>query len=408
MLDHAIVMGGSVAGLLAAAGLAEQCDRITIIDRDPLPVDGPEAFAPRRGVAQGRIVHRLLARGEQRMEELLPGLRRELLAAGCTELDGPGRRDGIEDRDGPGALDHRKDRDVRRDRAGVDGPVLAPGSLGLTRPVLEGVLRRRVLALPAVTARQGAVAGLLADADGRTVRGVRLRGADVDELRGALVVDAAGRSSRAATWVEALGAERPRALTTRVHVAYTCQRLRLRDGALPEGLRTVSVPAGAQAPFTVDLEPCGNGEHVLSVAGTARNLPPSDLAGLRDLLAQLPAATVADALADAEPVGEPASARAAGGHRLLWETAEAAPEGLVHLGDAAATFTPLYGQGMTMAAVGAVTLREVVRRTGGATSGLAGRFQRELAAQLDPAWDAAVARDAEIPGAELEVAAAPG
>ena len=230
-LDHAIIMGGGMAGLLSAAGLAEQFEQVTIIDRDELRTEGPEALAPRRGVPQGGVVHRLLALGETTMEELLPGLREELLAAGCQEW----LRDSQDD-------------------------IQEPGTLALTRPVLEGVIRRRVLALPAVTARQGAVGGLLTDDEGHRVTGVTVRGGDGGELHGDLVVDAAGRSSRAAGWIEGLGAERPRALSTRVHVAYTCQRLRLRGDALTSGLQHLVVPASEALPLTVELEPAGSGE----------------------------------------------------------------------------------------------------------------------------------------------------
>ncbi|MGO1482127.1 MAG: FAD-dependent oxidoreductase [Brachybacterium sp.] len=372
-LDHAIIMGGGIAGLLSAAGLAEHVERVTIIDRDELCTDGPEALAPRRGVPQGGVVHRLLALGETTMEELLPGLRQELLAAGCQEW--------IRD-----SQEHLQE----------------PGTLALTRPVLEGVLRRRVLALPTVTVRQAAVAGLLTENEGRRVTGVTVRGGDAGELHGDLVVDAAGRSSRAAGWVEGLGAGRPRALSTRVHVAYTCLRLRLREGALPEGVQDLVVPASAELPLTVELEPCGNGEHILSVSGTSRNLPPTDLAGLRELVPQLHDQRIAAALEGAEAVGEPAAAKAAGSHRLRWEEALEAPEGLVHVGDAAAAFTPLYAQGMTMAAVGAATLRDAVR-AGELAPGFAAEYHRALASRLDPAWDSAVARDAAIPGAELDL-----
>ena len=51
-LDHAIVMGGGMAGLLSAAGLAGQFEQVTIIDRDELRTEGAEALAPRRGVPQ--------------------------------------------------------------------------------------------------------------------------------------------------------------------------------------------------------------------------------------------------------------------------------------------------------------------------------------------------------------------
>ena len=376
-LDHAIIMGGGMAGLLSAAGLAEQFEQVTIIDRDELRTEDPEALAPRRGVPQGGVVHRLLALGETTMEELLPGLREELLAAGCQEW----LRDSQDD-------------------------IQEPGTLALTRPVLEGVIRRRVLALPAVTARQGAVGGLLTDDEGHRVTGVTVRGGDGGELHGDLVVDAAGRSSRAAGWIEGLGAERPRALSTRVHVAYTCQRLRLREDALTSGLQHLVVPASEALPLTVELEPAGSGEHILSASGTSRNLPPTDLAGLRELVARLRDQRLVAALEGAEPVGDPAAAKAAGSHRLRWEEVVDAPEGLVHVGDAAAAFTPLYAQGMTMAAVGAATLRDAVRdglRDGDLAPGFAAQYHRDLAARLDPAWGSAVARDAQIPGAELDL-----
>lgn len=399
VLEHAIVMGGSMAGLLAAAGLAPHSERVTILDRDPLPIDGAEAFAPRRGVPQGGTVHRLLALGEARMEELLPGLREELLAAGAAPRAahaGDPVLDGAEAQDLSSAP-----VDGSLDDPGTDDP----GTLWLTRPLLEGVLRRRVLALPGVEVLQGAVGGLLTSADGRTVTGVQLRGGSAGELHGDLVVDAAGRSSRAATWVEGLGGTRPRTLGTRVHVAYTSQRLRLREGALPGGTEALTVPASGRSPFTIDLEPCGAGEHMLSVAGTSRSQPPTDLEGLLDLVALLPERELADALDSAlegaEPVGEPSVAKAAGAHRQLWEGTADGPEALVHVGDAAAMFTPLYGQGMTMAAVGAVALRDLLGESG--ADGLAARFPRELASLLDPAWELTTTRDAAIPEAEMLV-----
>lgn len=405
ILEHTIVMGGSVAGLLAAAALAPHSRTVTIVDRDELPTDGPAAFAPRRGVPQAGTVHRLLALGEARMEELLPGLRADLLAAGAAPRAAR-EADPVLDAAGPRAEEPVDDpASLGIGGAGGEQPGIdEPGTLWLTRPLLEGVLRRRVLALPTVTARQGAVGGLLASEDSRTVTGVQLRGAAGGELAGDLVVDAAGRSSRASGWVETLSGARPRTLATRVHVAYSCQRLRLRDGALPVGTEALGVPANGRSPFTIDLEPSGHGEHILSVAGTGRSEPPTDLEGLLDMVALLPARELADALDSAlegaEPVGEISTAKAAGAHRQLWEEVDG-PEGLVHVGDAAAMFTPLYGQGMTMAAVGAAALGEQLRE--GGADGLADRFPRVLGALLDPAWELTASRDARLPAAELLV-----
>ena len=67
--EHAVVIGASMAGLLAARVLADAYERVTVIERDRLPA-GVEA---RRGVPQGAHAHTLLPRGQACLEELLPG-----------------------------------------------------------------------------------------------------------------------------------------------------------------------------------------------------------------------------------------------------------------------------------------------------------------------------------------------
>src|SRR3712207_1624402 len=81
--SRAVVMGASMAGLLAARVLADAFDDEIVVDRDTLP-EGPE---PRRGVPQGRHVHVLLARGREEFDRLLPGLSRDLIARGAVRFD---------------------------------------------------------------------------------------------------------------------------------------------------------------------------------------------------------------------------------------------------------------------------------------------------------------------------------
>ena len=80
---HAIVIGASVAGLLAGHVLATHFDRVTIIERDQLP-QGP-AFRP--AVPQARHIHVLLVRGNRLLEQLFPGIENELAAAGAARID---------------------------------------------------------------------------------------------------------------------------------------------------------------------------------------------------------------------------------------------------------------------------------------------------------------------------------
>ena len=81
--DIAVVLGGSMAGLLAARVLAERFTTVVVVERDRLP-DAPE---PRRGVPQGKHIHGLLAGGQQAFEQLLPGLTQELEADGVPVGD---------------------------------------------------------------------------------------------------------------------------------------------------------------------------------------------------------------------------------------------------------------------------------------------------------------------------------
>ncbi|MEU7875957.1 hypothetical protein [Dactylosporangium sp. NPDC049140] len=76
---RAIVIGGSLSGLLAARGLSDAYDQVLIFDRDQVP----ESIGPRRGVPQGRHVHGLLARGAAALDDLFGDVADRLLAAGA-------------------------------------------------------------------------------------------------------------------------------------------------------------------------------------------------------------------------------------------------------------------------------------------------------------------------------------
>lgn len=81
--DRAIVIGGSIAGMLSARVLAESFEKVTIIDTDKLP-ETPEV---RRGVAQSVQPHVLLTTGYRILEELFPGIGADLREAGAPTID---------------------------------------------------------------------------------------------------------------------------------------------------------------------------------------------------------------------------------------------------------------------------------------------------------------------------------
>jgi 2-polyprenyl-6-methoxyphenol hydroxylase-like FAD-dependent oxidoreductase len=255
---HAVVVGGSLAGLLAAQVLAGYAERVTVVERDRYPED----IEPRPGVPQGRHPHVLLQGGQRAMESLLPGFEAELRAAGAPRVGMPS--DMVQWHGG---------RWFRRFPATTH---IYTGS----RAQLEALVRRRVLANPAIRVVEGSeVVGLLGDAS--RARGVLLRDrsgdarADRRPLEADLVVDASGAGTRAAQWLRAIGAEAPHEETIDTGLAYASRVYRGRKGVLDgETLAHYVYPDPDQVHAGGAL-PLEDGTHLVIVSGLRGDEPPT-------------------------------------------------------------------------------------------------------------------------------------
>jgi len=396
---RAVVIGASIAGLLAARVLADSFDRVVLVERDDSPGTGW-----RRGAPQSRHLHGLMERGRQIMEELYPGLTAQLAAAGAptTEV-------------------------LRESRWYLSGLRVHPASTGLTtllasRPMLEGAIRERTVRLPGVhlltgrtatglvTAEHEAPAGAPGGGRPGRITGVRLAlptaaqgrtgpidpdsGGD-DVLRADLVVDATGRASRAPDWLVALGHERPADERIDVDLGYASRTYRRRPGHLDGDLAVVvSTMPGRRGGGAITLE--GDRWHV-TLAGMLGDHPPTDHAGFEAFAATLPVSDVHDIVRDAEPLDDPVPHRFRGSLRRRYDRVAAPPAGFLVLGDSVSSFNPLYAQGMTVAAQQALVLRDRLRADG--ADGLSpARFHRDVAAVVDIAWQMSTGSDLRYPG----------
>jgi flavin-dependent dehydrogenase len=383
---HAVVIGGGVAGLLAARVLHDHFERVTLVERD----DFPAGDTPRRGVPQGRHAHGVLAGGMHVLERLFPGLQAELVAGGAVtgDISRDGRFYGL------GGYQVRYD-------SGLE-------AVFMSRPMLEGYLRRRLLALPGVLPLPGhAAEALIPSTDGRCVAGVVVRqGGAVWHLIADLVVDASGRGSHASAWLEALGYARPPEETVTIGVGYTTRRYRRRADDLDGDAVAIvhaQPPVGRRAGFAFPIE---GDEWIVTLCGWLNDHAPADGPGFRAFARSLAAPDVADLIERAEPLDDGAVYKFPTSVRRRFERLRRVPDGYLVIGDALCSFNPVYGQGMTAAALEADTLDGVLRAARGRPEGLPMRFYRRVAQVVDIPWRLAAGADFGFPG--TEGAKAPG
>jgi 2-polyprenyl-6-methoxyphenol hydroxylase-like FAD-dependent oxidoreductase len=369
----AVVIGASMAGLLAARALADHFEQVTLLERDTFPAWGEN----RKGVPQGRHIHLLLERGRQIMERYLPGLTEELTRLGAVTI-------------ADASLELRWFVRGGYHQPGVSGQ----SGVGVSRPTLEAAVRARVLALPNVQAIEDcSVLGLLPTPDNRRVAGVRLvrRQADDSEetMVADLVVDATGRGSRTPGWLEQLGYRQPAVEEVRIGMGYTTCYYRRRSEHIPglNGIVLMATPPNKR--LGVLLAQDGD-RWVVTIGGYLGDHAPTDYPGFLQAAKRLPAPHIYNVIKDAERLSGPVPYKFPANLRRHYEKLARFPEGYLVFGDALCSFNPIYGQGMTVAAMEAAALGECLAD---GRDRLAKRFFAKASKIIDISWSAAVGND---------------
>ncbi|WKG03531.1 NAD(P)/FAD-dependent oxidoreductase [Mycolicibacterium sp. HK-90] len=372
MTDHSVVLGAGIAGLLAAAALSDTGHNVTIVERDDLP-DKP---SQRRGVPQGPHLHSLLSSGWHIIEELVPGLIKDLIEAGGPVLDDARLGARMYIQNGPYAF-NRTD------------PVTDPAALAaylVTRPLLECALRRRVAARTNVIIKDGHDVGqLVADPPDRitgvTIHDRRTGGAQT--LDADLVVDATGRATRTPLLLERLGYERPPQRSFTVNGVYFSQQIAIPDqDTFPERLVLV-VPADGAGRGGLSAGELDTWTLTIAARTDEHPTPPATLAEMLALAEEFAPPHLHPALRKAVALSDVAVYRYPGGTWHRYDRCARHPQGLLVIGDALCCLDPLQGQGVTMAARHAQELRAHLRDHGSVDPQ---QFYQSLAQMIAPVW----------------------
>jgi 2-polyprenyl-6-methoxyphenol hydroxylase-like FAD-dependent oxidoreductase len=367
LFDTACVLGGSIAGLLAARALSDFARQVVIIERDE-----PTDRASRPGVPQAHQLHVLLAAGGRWLDRWLPGFTEEALSQGAVSIASEAQT--------------------------LDGNPVAPtsrdyGNLGATRPLLESAIRTKVLSQANISVkcaqatglryRDSAVAGVeLVDHSGKAILAVDF------------VVDAMGRSSRLSRWVSDAGFDRPRLERLALPINYATAIFEHTDASADLGV------AGLLSIFTPDNIVDGvsiasaarveNDQWMVCLIGCGDDRPghtPDDFLATCKLLDSVYATVTSGRMSRDVTTYHQTESR-----RRHFTDLDNFPARLVCVGDAVASFNPVYGQGMSCAALHASCLSSYLSDTSEFDSVARDFFQLQQVA-VDAAWDVSTAGD---------------
>lgn len=391
---RAIVIGGSIAGLLASRVLLDRFAEVILIEKD----DVTELPLARPGVVQSQHVHVFLTQGQRLLEQLFPGLAQELSAAGAPTVEWTA--------------------DWLMLGTSKWTPRYPSDLIGRTcsRTLLEGLIRQRLSAYPNLTVLTGCqVKGLLSAKDPTRVTGVKLHwhrptATAVDSLNAALVVDASGRNSALPEYLVEMGCEAPPETKINAFLGYASRWYQR-----PENLEvdwqgiTISAIEGVSSRGGV-LYPIEGDRWIVTLGGIGRDYPPTDEAGFLEFARSLRVPMLYDLLKDAQPLSPIYSYRRTENCWRHYEQLKSLPDGIVAVGDAVCTFNPVYGQGMTTAVLGAIALDRCLQQArptklNGSLESFGGsratpqtfrfslRFHRQLARILQTPWLMATGED---------------
>ncbi len=382
-MTHAIVIGGSMAGLLTARVLTDHFDQVTVVERDHYP----ENADVRKGVPQARHVHALLARGQEIMEQLFPGLDNDFAAAGLLSYEW-----------GSDSLYLTAGGWLKRFNTGI---ITRLGS----RAAIDHIVHRRLISDYKVTFLEDHQVDGLVTTPGKTrVIGVQVtqRGGSRTQqtLNADLIIDATGRGSKAGEWLTGMGYTAPEETVVNSYVGYATRWYEKPDDPSIDWkvlfilARPPQLKRGA-AIFEVE----GN-KWIATLAGVNKDYPPLDEAGWLEFSKGLPTLAFYEAIKNAKPISDISGYQRTSNHWRHYEKLSRFPDGLMIVGDAVCAFNPIYGQGMTVAALDALLLDKTLKANAVSTSGLSLKFQRELGASLKTVWLMATGEDLRYPETE--------
>ena len=376
---QAVVIGGSISGLLSARILAEHFEKVLILERDITPTEP----VPRKGVPQSFHGHVLLAQGVKILDQLFPGFCEQLKARGAAEIDL--LADYLAQTDG--------DTWIPRFHSGVY-------TYGCTRNLIETLIRERLCDFPQVQFQdKQQVLGLKPDSSRKAVVAVNSRSRDSHEqqIPAQLVVDASGRGSKAPQWLQSIGYDKPEEIKVDPLLTYGSRVYKIPDNFEHDWKGILLGARGADNPRSAILVAVEDNRWMVTFGGYGEVQPAQDEDGFLDFARHLRSPVLYEALLAAEPLTPISRYKGTVNRRRYFEKLSRWPDNFIVIGDAACAFNPTHGKGITNAALSALCLHQTLESHSPHTlKGFSFRFQKQVAKVNEETWSEVLDRDSHL------------
>jgi 2-polyprenyl-6-methoxyphenol hydroxylase-like FAD-dependent oxidoreductase len=376
---QAIVMGASMGGLMTARVLSNHFNKVLIIEKDVVNRQ-PES---RKGQPQTRHLHGLLPAGFQIMQYYFPDLKKALADNGAMVMDFAQTM-------------------VWNTYGGYrKSPFMDLDAVTMSRPLLEHLIRERVLALPNVELWDNtAVKNLKTTDDKQCVTGIVVNKKDeIQTLNADLVIDVTGRNSNSPQWLKELGYEAPAVSEVKVNVGYAT-RLYKRDPNHPLSKSwMLHTPKAPEQQRFGGMFPIEGDRWVITAGGWHGDAAPMDAEGFEAYVKALPMPELYDIISKSEPLTDIMPYKFTSSLRRHYENLKRFPQAYLVLGDAVSSFNPTYGQGMSSASMQAAELDKILTKKV-SNADLAKTFFKAVAKVVETPWSLAVGEDFRYPQTE--------
>ncbi|PEX57565.1 FAD-dependent oxidoreductase [Bacillus cereus] len=368
MFNKAIVIGGSMAGKFAAKALSTSFKEVIIIEAG----ERWDGKSLRKRVPQSNHPHVLLKGGENAIEELFPNITNELIEAG--------------------SIINNFTRDLKWHQFGLwKQPFIGEvHMIQQSRPLLEWHIQKRIHQISNHTIKyETLVKGLLVDAKLNKVCGVKVKYLETntqEEVHADLVVDASGFGSKSIEWLREYEIK-VQEEKVRIDLFYATKMFKLKENEELDCCNMLMSPSFPDNPYGVLIQTIEDNRYFVTFSGYANEKAPQTDDEFYDFAENLSISNVTDFLNKAEGITDIKTYKIPYQVRRRFDLVNNVPEGLLVIGDAQCRFDPVFGQGVSVAAMEAHQLQLLLQDRKQLDKTFTQQFYKKAATIIETPWD---------------------